>query len=578
FHYERAYLKAIGERYDPQAVRAAAQQAETSFAEALRRQPDNSVALVNWGAIKAESALFFSIESGAVDRSRLQGAQALFNRAEGQLQQRQDRDGQIALGMGLLYDATCLPPDANLEAIQWAARRTESMRREFPPEAAGAIQWEMVQRNWARRDARFFDEEKIKRARQILTAAGAAALLLLLEEWQTAHAAMLQQIAQWGGSGFGGQPPDQPPADPLKHAGKAARTLSRRSFLLRAGIGGGAVIVAGGAAAIAARAGVFSPPGTGNATPTLTATPTPSPTPTPAPGATLATHRQNGGITGLAWSPVSAAALRQAASRARLSGNLRVASASQDGTVQVWEASSGNLITTYSGHKGAVLAVAWSPDGSRIASAGAERTVQIWDPATGNELGLRNDLNQPIQALAWSPTSQQLAIGGANGLTQVIDPSGKLLFPLEATGFLSVFALDWSRDGQFIVGGGGYPLITLGPGGGMGVLTAQSTGEVGLAAIWDSASGRPLSTYSGHATTVRTVAWSPDSKFVASGSDDTTAQVWQPGSKTAANIYKNHTGAVNSVSWSPDALRVVSGSADQTAQVWGAADGALSLT
>src|SRR5207249_6674128 len=46
----------------------------------------------------------------------------------------------------------------------------------------------------------------------------------------------------------------------------------------------------------------------------------------------------------------------------------RIASGSQDGTIQVWDTTSGKQYVIYRGHRGSVNAVAWSPDGRLIAS------------------------------------------------------------------------------------------------------------------------------------------------------------------------------------------------------------------
>ncbi len=73
-------------------------------------------------------------------------------------------------------------------------------------------------------------------------------------------------------------------------------------------------------------------------------------------------HRHTSYIYSIAWSPDSQ----------------RIASASKDATVQIWEVASGRHIFTYRGHTSGVKAVAWSPDGKYLASAGDDQTVQVW--------------------------------------------------------------------------------------------------------------------------------------------------------------------------------------------------------
>ena len=61
----------------------------------------------------------------------------------------------------------------------------------------------------------------------------------------------------------------------------------------------------------------------------------------------------------------------------------RLAPASFDGTVRVWDAATGATLAVLEGHTGWVLSVAWSPDGGRLASASFDGTVRVWDAATG---------------------------------------------------------------------------------------------------------------------------------------------------------------------------------------------------
>ena len=61
----------------------------------------------------------------------------------------------------------------------------------------------------------------------------------------------------------------------------------------------------------------------------------------------------------------------------------RLASASGDKTVRVWDAESGQpLGAPLTGHERIVTSVAFSPDGKRLASASDDKTVRLWDAET----------------------------------------------------------------------------------------------------------------------------------------------------------------------------------------------------
>jgi WD40 repeat protein len=56
----------------------------------------------------------------------------------------------------------------------------------------------------------------------------------------------------------------------------------------------------------------------------------------------------------------------------------RVASASDDGTVRLWDSESGAELLVLEGHQGPVTSVAFSSDGQDLISASVDGTVRIW--------------------------------------------------------------------------------------------------------------------------------------------------------------------------------------------------------
>ncbi|MGH3899445.1 MAG: AAA family ATPase [Pseudonocardiaceae bacterium] len=265
----------------------------------------------------------------------------------------------------------------------------------------------------------------------------------------------------------------------------------------------------------------------------------------------------------------------------------RLATASSDRTVRIWDAGSGTELTALHGHHDWVRAVAWSPDGQRLATASSDRTVRIWDPGSGTELTALHGHDNEVWAVAWSPDGQRLATGSRDQTARIWDPgSGTELTALRGHhGWIRAVA--WSPDGRLATGSHDRTVRIWDPGSGTELTALRghhgwvrsvawspdgqrlaTTSDDRIIRIWDAGSGTELTALHGHDDEVQGLAWSPDGQQLATASNDQTVRIWEAGSGTELAALRGHHGWVRSVAWSPDGQRLATASDDRTARIW----------
>ena len=104
-------------------------------------------------------------------------------------------------------------------------------------------------------------------------------------------------------------------------------------------------------------------------------------------------------MTAVAWSP----------------DGTRLATASDDQTVRMWDPTTGQTTTTLTGHTDRVNAVAWSPDGTRLATASNDQRCGSGTPPPGRPPPPSPATPSAVTAVAWSPDGTHLATADQHG-------------------------------------------------------------------------------------------------------------------------------------------------------------------
>ncbi|MBN9389782.1 MAG: PD40 domain-containing protein [Chloroflexi bacterium] len=217
--------------------------------------------------------------------------------------------------------------------------------------------------------------------------------------------------------------------------------------------------------------------------------------------------------------------------------------------VQFWTAQ-GELKTQLAGLTEEVDIINWSPDGNYFLTSSHSYNgqndafnLQLWDKNGKPVQRLMQNASIPPIRIAWSPDSQLIAATVENGNVvgplslQLWQPDGKVVATYDQLPKASANSLAWSPDSQSLAVGLAAPSDNL------WIFNRQQL----LAKA-----AKPYVTLVGHMDIVLAVAWSADSKTLASSSVDNTVRVWDVVSGHSTATIKVGQLSEIGIAWSPD--------------------------
>jgi len=232
-----------------------------------------------------------------------------------------------------------------------------------------------------------------------------------------------------------------------------------------------------------------------------------------------------------------------------------IVTTSGDGTLRVWNAARGNLIRTFELDSGGASALAVF--GGRAATGHQDGSIAIWDLSSGSKLASMRRNEAAILALTFLGQPDRLAATEHDWSVAIWDVARPQAPQSVLSGHESaVNAVAYADRGPFIASGAADNLVKL----------------------WRSDTGQLVRTYRGHGDGVASVAFEPRGRTLASASEGGNIRLWSTYRNQRKRGFKAHEGGVPALAFMPDGKHLVSGGGDGRIKIWNASQGNLIRT
>ncbi len=273
-----------------------------------------------------------------------------------------------------------------------------------------------------------------------------------------------------------------------------------------------------------------------------------------------------------------------------------LATASADGTLKFWDAATGKLQSSVAAHDEIVSAVSYSKDGAQVATASFDGSVKVWSAAKpGEPLHTFRGHRGAVLSVTFNPNGRAVAAGGIDGTVRVWELDGKNEpgGRIQRTHASWVNAIAYRPDGEGLASVSSDNELRFNPSIGRLVIVRPKLAEIrsvaftpdskliatgtryGITKVWDNSGDEVASFKNRHGGDVWAVAFSHDGKLLATVDGD-----WNKPSEIVlydTSTWKErtrlkHTNEVLCVAWHPKKPVLAAGAWDKTTKVWDVSD------